>query len=254
VHQGEDDSFAGGGRRQCRGVARVRHGLGGLELVALEEDAHPLGAVDVRWPDQPALASELLERDVVARGEGPMSMTYRGEVQIVDRDERERRATMHVKAKEARGQGTADAHVHMSLAEEPAGTEATIETEVQLSGKIAAMGQSVIGDVSAKLIETFAENLAAMLSDGGTQPSEVPGAAATAAGLAGSSSTTVAAPAVAPPGAPRRASPPQSALPAGKIAAAVIAGRLARPRTLLTVTVVFAVVFLAIGFLIGRAT
>ena len=49
---------------------------------------------------------------------GPMSMTYRGEVQIVDRDEQERRATMHVKAKEARGQGTADADVHMSLAEE----------------------------------------------------------------------------------------------------------------------------------------
>jgi carbon monoxide dehydrogenase subunit G len=181
---------------------------------------------------------------------GPMSMTYRGEVQIVDRDERERRATMHVKAKEARGQGTADAHVHMSLAEEPAGTQATIETEVQLSGKIAAMGQSVIGDVSAKLIETFAENLAAMLSDGGTEPSEVPAAA----GLARGSTTTVAAPAVAPPGAPRRATPPQSALPAGKIAAAVIAGRLARPRTLLTVTVVFALVFLAIGFLIGRAT
>ena len=73
---------------------------------------------------------------------GPMSMTYRGEVQIVDRDQQERRATMHVKAKEARGQGTADAHVQMRLAEEPSGTHAAIVTEVQMSGRIAAMGQA----------------------------------------------------------------------------------------------------------------
>lgn len=179
---------------------------------------------------------------------GPMSMTYRGEVQIVDRDEQERRATMHVKAKEARGQGTADAHVQMSLAEEPGGTLAAIETEVQMSGRVAAMGQSVIGDVSAKLIETFAANLAAMLSDGGVAPSEAPAAA----GPAGDSTTTATAPVVASTGAPKPARPPQSALPAGRIVAAVIAGRLANPRSLFTVTVVFAVIFLAVGFVLGR--
>jgi hypothetical protein len=152
---------------------------------------------------------------------------------------------MHVKAKEARGQGTADADVHMSLAEEAGGTHAAIETEVQLSGRIAAMGQSVIGDVSAKLIETFAANLAAMLSDSGGL-SHMPASA-------GDSSQTAAAPAGASAGAPEPGAPPQSALPAGEIAAAVVARRLANARTLLTVTVVFAVVFLAIGFLIGRA-
>jgi uncharacterized protein len=181
---------------------------------------------------------------------GPMSMTYRGEVQIVDRDEQERRATMHVKAKEARGQGTADADVRMSLAEEAGGTHAAIETEVQMSGRIAAMGQSVIGDVSAKLIETFAANLAAMLSDGGGA-SDIPAAASAGAAPASDSSDTTAVRVGAFAGAPGPAAPPQSALPAGKIAAAVVAGRLANPRTL--VTVVFAVVFLAIGFLIGRA-
>lgn len=183
---------------------------------------------------------------------GPMSMTYGGEVQIVHRDEQERRATMRVKAKEARGQGTADAHVHMSLAAEAGGTHAAIETEVQLSGRIAAMGQSVIGDVSAKLIETFAANLAAMLSDGGG-PAHVQAAASAAASPAGDSSDTAAAPVAESAEAPRPAAPAQSALPAGKIAAAVVAGRLANPRTLLAVTVVFAMVFLAIGFLIGRA-
>src|SRR5262249_29294492 len=138
---------------------------------------------------------------------GPMSMTYGGEVQIVHRDEQERRATMHVKAKEARGQGTADAHVHMSLAEQAGGTHAAIETEVQLSGRIAGMGQSVIGDVSAKLIETFAANLAAMLSDGGG-PSHTPAAASPA----GDSSDTAAAPVVPSAEAPGPATPPRSAL------------------------------------------
>src|SRR5215510_11667469 len=141
---------------------------------------------------------------------GQMSMTYRGEVQIVDRDEQERRATMHVKAKEARGQGTADAHVHMSLAEEAGGTHAAIETEVQMSGRIAAMGQSVIGDVSAKLIETFAANLAAMLSDG-DGPAHMPAAASSAAPRAGDSSDTTAAPVAPSGGTHGPTAPPPSA-------------------------------------------
>ena len=177
-------------------------------------------------------------KDSVKVKVGPMSMTYRGEVQIVDRDEQERRATMHVKAKEARGQGTADADVQMSLAEEAGGTHATIETEVQMSGRVAAMGQSVIGDVSAKLIETFAANLAAMLSHGAAPETD--------------SSDAAAAGDVASAEAPRQASSPQSALPAGKIAASVVAGRLANRRRLLPVTVVLAAIFLAIVLLVGQ--
>jgi hypothetical protein len=53
--------------------------------------------------------------------------------------------------------------------------------------------------------------------------------------------------------APGPAVPQRNAFAVGKIATAVVAGRLANPRTLLTLTVVFAVVFVAIGFPIGRA-
>jgi len=184
---------------------------------------------------------------------GPMSMTYRGEVQIVETDEAERRATMRVKAKEARGQGTADADVRMQLADEDdGGTRATIETEVQMSGKIAAMGQGVIGDVSARLIETFAENLAAMLADGGASAAVLP--VETSAYGQGGGATATLAPPVTASAAPRPTPQAQSSLPVGKIIAGVIAGRLTNPRTLLTVTGVFAVVFLLIGFLIGRVT
>src|SRR5918911_389675 len=94
---------------------------------------------------------------------GPMSMTYRGEVEITQRDEAAHRAVMKARAKESRGQGTADADVTMVLAGADGRTSATVTTEVQLSGKVATMGQGVLQDVSGRLVQTFATNLAAML-------------------------------------------------------------------------------------------
>ena len=66
---------------------------------------------------------------------------------------------MRAKAKEARGQGTASANIRMALRERGRGTEASILTEMQMSGKAAAMGQGVIKDVAATLTDTFAQNL-----------------------------------------------------------------------------------------------
>jgi uncharacterized protein len=203
---------------------------------------------------------------------GPIAMTYRGDVEITERDDATHTATMRAKAREARGQGTADAHVHMSLTPLPGGTHATIDTEVALSGRVAAMGQGVIAEVSAKLVETFATNLAAMLAPAGDAPGAT--AAGVAAGdaaltdLGAASAAEPSAPgpqapsglrvqapaaaAVPAPSPPRAAPVPHSTLPIGRIAAGVIAGRLANPRTLAIVALAYAIVFVAIGFLIGR--
>src|SRR5918998_631005 len=72
---------------------------------------------------------------------GPMSMTYSGEVEITERDEATHRAVMKARAKESRGQGTADADVTMVLTGDDGTTSATVTTEVELSGKAASMGQ-----------------------------------------------------------------------------------------------------------------
>src|SRR3954471_23524652 len=77
---------------------------------------------------------------------GPMSMTYRGEVEIAERDDAAHRAVMKARAKESRGQGTADADVVMVLDGADGRTSATVVTEVQLSGKVATMGQGVLQD------------------------------------------------------------------------------------------------------------
>jgi carbon monoxide dehydrogenase subunit G len=96
---------------------------------------------------------------------GPMSMTYNGEVEITERDEAAHRAVMKARAKESRGQGTANADVTMVLTGENGRTSATVTTDVELSGKVATMGQGVLKDVSGRLVTSFAENLAAMLEE-----------------------------------------------------------------------------------------
>ena len=91
---------------------------------------------------------------------GPMSMLYKGTVEIVDRQPEQHRAQMRAKARESRGQGNADAQVQMALTSENGKTRGTIDTDVKLSGKAAAMGGGVIKEVSGKLVDQFAKNLA----------------------------------------------------------------------------------------------
>ncbi len=143
---------------------------------------------------------------------GPMSMTYRGQAEITDRDDAARTAAMRVQARETRGQGSANATVQMKVGEEGAGTRATMTTELKLSGRAAAMGRGVITDVSQALVSEFADNLARMLSQG--QGDGAGGPAAAAKGGAGEESappSPVSAPSPPLPAPPPP--PPQSAPP-----------------------------------------
>jgi hypothetical protein len=74
---------------------------------------------------------------------------------------------MSASAREARGQGTASAQVQMELSGDNGATHGRIATDVQLRGRAAAMGQGVIQDVSTRLVDQFAANLATMLSQAG---------------------------------------------------------------------------------------
>jgi carbon monoxide dehydrogenase subunit G len=165
---------------------------------------------------------------------GPMSMTYRGEVEITERDEAAHRAVMKARAKESRGQGTADADVTMELEGRDGGTSATVTTDVQLSGKVATMGQGVLQDVSRRLVETFAANLATML-EGGERPE-----------AAAAPPAAEAAPAAEP--ARSRPAEPAAALDLGSLGTAVVADRLKDPRAQPALLALVAIV----AFLLGR--
>ena len=178
---------------------------------------------------------------------GPMSMLYKGTVEIVDRDPDAHTASMRARARESRGQGMADATVQMALAtDDGTTTRGTISSDVKLSGKAAAMGGSVIREVSGKLVDQFATNLEAMLSGEGmaTQPmptgetreQPTPAAAAAPAASTGAQPTPSAAAAAGPatPTAPPAAQPPAEAdaLEIGGLVGPVLLSRLRDPKVL----------------------
>jgi carbon monoxide dehydrogenase subunit G len=150
---------------------------------------------------------------------GPVSMQYRGDVEIVERDDQAHRAVMRANAKETRGQGTASADVEMRLSGNGA-TTATIVTRLQVRGRAASMGQGVMQDVAGKLVETFAANLGAMLA---AEPAAAPGPEPVVAAAAGDGP---------PPSPPRPSPPPAQELSALSLAGSVVADRLRDPRRL----------------------
>lgn len=190
---------------------------------------------------------------------GPMSMTYRGVVEITDRDEDARTASMRVQARETRGQGTANATVEIALAESGAATEATMSTDVRLSGRAASMGRGVIGDVSQALITEFAGNLAQLLAEEKAPAKSAPSPGAPSPSVDSPSGVDQApAPDPAPPPPAPSMPPPEparstepAALDAGQLARTVIAGRLRDPRT--AVSTLVGAACMAIGFLLGRS-
>jgi carbon monoxide dehydrogenase subunit G len=166
---------------------------------------------------------------------GPISMLYRGQVEVTERDDSTHEAMMRAKAREARGQGTADAHIKMTVVPEREGAHATLATDLQLSGRAAAMGRGVIGDVASKLVETFAGNLAEMLA-GPSAPAEAapaqaeaaPAQAEAAPAAAGNGASTEAVAGAAAPTEPSVPWPPP-APPTQTPAPATAAGAAAAP-------------------------
>jgi uncharacterized protein len=167
---------------------------------------------------------------------GPMSMLYKGTVEIVDRQPEEHKAQMRAKARESRGQGNADAQVHMALTSDNGKTHGTIDTDVKLSGKAAAMGGGVIKEVSGKLVDQFAKNLAEMLGEGSASTKPTPEAAA-AAGPATPTADT--------PTSSSAAEPAESdALDVGNLVGPMVVARLRDPKVLGAVGLLLALLVL----------
>jgi uncharacterized protein len=87
---------------------------------------------------------------------GAMSMTFRGTVDVAERDEDARTAVLRVKSKDTGGQGFANADIAFALAD----GGGTIHTSAQISGKAASMGEGVVQTVLDALITDFTQKLA----------------------------------------------------------------------------------------------
>jgi uncharacterized protein len=94
---------------------------------------------------------------------GPIQLAYRGEASIAEQDESARRLVLVASGKETRGAGAASARVVADLVERDGVTHVQVATELDLTGKPAQFGRSIISDVSGRLIDQFATNLAALM-------------------------------------------------------------------------------------------
>lgn len=89
---------------------------------------------------------------------GAMALTYTGTVEIVEQDPEAHRVVMSVKAKEAGGQGHANADVAFALSD----GGGTIHTRAQITGTAASMGEGVMQGVLDALIKDFSGKLGAL--------------------------------------------------------------------------------------------
>ena len=100
------------------------------------------------------LSAESVKAQIVLRM-GAMSMKMAGTIEIVERDDAEHRAVMRVRAREAGGQGHANADVTF-VCNDGGGT---IHTHAQITGKAASMGEGVVHGVLDAMIQDFTGKL-----------------------------------------------------------------------------------------------
>lgn len=99
---------------------------------------------------------------------GAVTIRYQGTAEIVDTEESEDRAVVTVKAKgrETAGSGQVFATVVMTVAAAGEGTEVTIDTDVNIAGKLAQFGRGTVEDMAKKMVGDMARCIQTNVSQG----------------------------------------------------------------------------------------
>jgi carbon monoxide dehydrogenase subunit G len=123
---------------------------------------------------------------------GPVSLTYKGTAKFTERNSDAHVVVLEASGKETRGAGTASANVRASMVPDASGsgTEVTMHTTMNVTGRPAQFGRGVMVEVGSKLVEQFAQNLSKLIaggSDGSGSDDSGSGAAADAAPAADAS-------------------------------------------------------------------
>ncbi|SEG91948.1 Carbon monoxide dehydrogenase subunit G [Thermomonospora echinospora] len=176
---------------------------------------------------------------------GSITASYTGQATVTVTDEAAHTARITASGKEQRGAGRASAQVEMRLVPTDDGTRVEVTTELSITGKAAQFGRGILADVSARLIDQFAANLATEIVAPPAPPEPPAGEPPVAAVPAEPSP-----PAAAPAPEPVRAAPRPAEPEPFDVLGAVMAGR---TRTYAQ-TAAALLLALVIGLLLGRAT
>ena len=97
---------------------------------------------------------------------GPISAEYRGKATMVELNRDDLRIVIRAEGRDTRGAGNAAADITALMeASSENSTKVEVMIDLKISGKVAQFGRGVLGDVSAKLMGKFVDNLEAMLSE-----------------------------------------------------------------------------------------
>jgi carbon monoxide dehydrogenase subunit G len=122
-----------------------------------------------------------IHRGIVKVKLGAITAQFKGEAVIVERDDAAHTAKMKAKGRDTGGRGNAEAEISASAeALSPTSTRARVTTDLMITGKVAQFGRGIMGDVSKKLMDQFADNLNTMLDEQATAPPTDTSAAAAA--------------------------------------------------------------------------
>ena len=98
---------------------------------------------------------------------GPVTSEYAGTASFSEKDDASYRAVIDAKGRDPRGAGNASATITASLRPDGARTVVSVDTDLKISGKVAQFGNSMIAEVSEKLLGQFVDCLEGKLT---TQP------------------------------------------------------------------------------------
>ena len=86
---------------------------------------------------------------------GPISARYRGTVNVEETDEANHRVVLRATGNETRGQGSASATITSSMSEVNGVTNVLVETDMEVTGKVAQFGRGIMQDVASELMDRF---------------------------------------------------------------------------------------------------
>ena len=120
---------------------------------------------------------------------GPIVAQFKGQASFVTRDDTGYTASLKAEGRDTGGKGNASATITAKL--EPIGANSakcTVDTDLNITGKVAQFGRGALADVSDKLLLQFVDNLNALIASGAaadtpadTAATAAPAAPATAA-------------------------------------------------------------------------
>jgi carbon monoxide dehydrogenase subunit G len=98
---------------------------------------------------------------------GPITVGYKGTVMFEETAQRDHRAVLRATGRENRGQGTASATIVSTLHDEGDGsTRVSVETDMQITGRVAQFGRGIAQGVATEMLDEFAACLEREISGG----------------------------------------------------------------------------------------